>query len=74
MRSRADRRLEIRRVDTALPGASLQSMDTRDNRDSRENYEEWFLREMDEGIVAADRGYFVDHSEVRKMIDERYSG
>jgi predicted transcriptional regulator len=38
------------------------------------NYDEWFLREVDKGLAAADRGELVDHSEVRKMIDERYPG
>jgi predicted transcriptional regulator len=38
------------------------------------NYDEWFLREVDEGLAAADRGKFVGHSDVRKMIDERYPG
>lgn len=36
------------------------------------NYDEWFLREVDKGIAAADRGDLVEHAEVRKMIDERY--
>jgi predicted transcriptional regulator len=38
------------------------------------NYEEWFLREVDKGLEAAERGEFVDHAEVRKMIDDRYPG
>lgn len=38
------------------------------------NYEEWFLREVDKGLAAADRGELVDHSDVRKMIDQRYPG
>jgi predicted transcriptional regulator len=38
------------------------------------NYDEWFLREVDKGIAAADRGELVDHAAVRKMIDERYPG
>jgi predicted transcriptional regulator len=38
------------------------------------NYDEWFLREVDKGLAAADRGQLVDHSDVRKMIDERYPG
>jgi predicted transcriptional regulator len=38
------------------------------------NYDEWFLREVDKGLAAADRGELVDHSDVRKMIDERYQG
>jgi predicted transcriptional regulator len=38
------------------------------------NYEEWFLREVNKGLAAAERGEFVDHADVRKMIDERYPG
>ena len=38
------------------------------------NYDEWFLREVDKGLAAADSGRLVDHSDVRKMIDERYHG
>ena len=38
------------------------------------NYDEWFLREVDKGLAAADRGELLDHSDVRKMIDERYPG
>jgi predicted transcriptional regulator len=38
------------------------------------NYDEWFLREVDKGLAAADRGELADHSDVRKMIDERYPG
>lgn len=36
------------------------------------NYDEWFLREVQKGLAAADRGEFIDHSEVRKLINERY--
>ena len=38
------------------------------------NYDEWFLREVDKGLAAADSDRLVDHSDVRKMIDERYPG
>jgi len=38
------------------------------------NYDEWFLREVDKGLAAADRGELLDHSDVGKMIDERYPG
>jgi len=38
------------------------------------NYDEWFLREVDKGLAAADRGEFVDHAEVRKLIYDRYPG
>jgi predicted transcriptional regulator len=38
------------------------------------NYDEWFIREVEKGIAAADRGEFVDHDEVRKRIERRYPG
>ena len=38
------------------------------------NYDEWFLREVDKGLAAADCGELVDHADVRKMIDQRYPG
>ncbi len=38
------------------------------------NYDEWFLREVDKGLAAADRGQLVDHADVRKLIDQRYPG
>ena len=36
------------------------------------NYDEWFLCEVEKGLAAADRGEFVDHNDVRKMIEARY--
>ena len=36
------------------------------------NYDEWFAREVEKGLAAADRGEFVDHEDVRKLIDSRY--
>ncbi len=38
------------------------------------SYDEWFLREVDKGLVAAERGQLVDHAEVRNLIDDRYPG
>ena len=38
------------------------------------DYEDWFLGEVDKGLAAADRGEFIDHSDIRKMIDARYPG
>ena len=35
-------------------------------------YDEWFVREVEKGIAAADRGEFVEHAEVLAMIDKRY--
>jgi predicted transcriptional regulator len=38
------------------------------------NSEEWLLREVDQGLAAADRAEFADHNDIRKMIDNRYLG
>jgi len=37
------------------------------------NYDEWFIREVEKGL-AADRGEFIDHEDIRKLIDRRYPG
>jgi predicted transcriptional regulator len=36
------------------------------------NYGEWFAREVDKGLAAADRGEFVEHDDIRKMIKSQY--
>jgi predicted transcriptional regulator len=38
------------------------------------DYDEWFARQVEEGLSAADRGEFVEHDEIGKLIDSRYSG
>lgn len=38
------------------------------------DYDEWFLREVEKGMAAADRGEFIDHEEMGKLIDRRYPG
>ena len=38
------------------------------------SYDEWFLREVQKGLAAADREELIDHNEVRKLIDQRYPG
>jgi predicted transcriptional regulator len=38
------------------------------------SYDEWFVREVEKGLAAADRGEFVEDEEIRKMIDSRYPG
>ena len=38
------------------------------------NYDEWFLREVEKGLAEADRGALVDHAEVKKLVEKRYSG
>ena len=38
------------------------------------DYDEWFAREVDKGLAAADRGEFVEHEDVGKLIASRYGG
>ncbi len=38
------------------------------------DYDEWFLREVESGLAAADRGELIDQEDVRKLIDRRYPG
>jgi predicted transcriptional regulator len=38
------------------------------------DYDEWFLREVDLGLAAAERGEFVDHRDTGRLIDRRYHG
>ena len=35
-------------------------------------YDEWFSQQVDQGLTAADRGEFVEHDDVRRMIETRY--
>jgi predicted transcriptional regulator len=36
------------------------------------SHDEWFLGEVEKGIAAADRGEFIEHADVRTLIDTRY--
>jgi len=38
------------------------------------DYDGWFLREVEKGLAAADRGELIDHGDVGKMINRRYPG
>ncbi len=38
------------------------------------DYDEWFIREVEKGLAAADRGEWVEHEEIGKLIDRRYPG
>jgi predicted transcriptional regulator len=62
--------------------AKLAQLASRQRRDSEAlvveavqhmvNYNEWFIREVEKGIAAADRGEFVDHDKVRRRVESRY--
>jgi len=36
------------------------------------DYDEWFIREVEQGLAAADRGEFIEHDEIGKLTDSRY--
>ena len=36
------------------------------------DYEEWFFREVDRGLAAAERAEFIDHEEIVARIHHRY--
>jgi len=38
------------------------------------NYDEWFIREIEKGLAAADSGDFLEHEEIGKLIDGRFPG
>jgi hypothetical protein len=78
MKNRAIKLEKLRKGYTLLSGDGLTSMCPPPNPDvstkRQLNYDEWFLQKVNEGIAAADRGELMDHTDGRKMIDERYSG
>jgi len=38
------------------------------------SYDEWFVREVEKGLAAADRGEFIEHDQIGKLIDSRHPG
>ncbi len=38
------------------------------------DYDEWFLREVEKGLSAADRGELINHEDIGKLINRRYPG
>jgi predicted transcriptional regulator len=38
------------------------------------NYDEWFVRDVEKGLAAADRGELIDPEEIGKLIAQRYPG
>ena len=38
------------------------------------DYDDWFLREVEAGIAAADRGEFIKHEDILKLINQLYPG
>jgi predicted transcriptional regulator len=38
------------------------------------DHDEWFAREVEKGLAAADRGELSEHADIGKLIDQRYPG
>jgi len=36
------------------------------------NFDEWFMREVEKGLEAANRGELVEHEEIGRLIERRY--
>jgi predicted transcriptional regulator len=36
------------------------------------NHDEWFINEVEKGLAAAERGEFIEHEDVRILIERRY--
>ena len=61
--------------------AKLSRMATQQGRDAQElvqeaverlvDYDDWFLKEVDKGLAAADRGGFIGHDAVRERSETR---
>jgi predicted transcriptional regulator len=64
--------------------AKLAELASQQGRDTEElmveavkrmvNYDQWFMREVEKGKSAADRGELVDHDDMQKLIDRRFPG
>jgi len=58
--------------------ASEQGRDTqalvREAVEHMVNHDEWFIREVEKGLAAADRVELIEHEEIGKLIDSRYTG
>lgn len=38
----------------------------------RVDYDEWFSRQVDEGLAAAERGELIDHEDIVKLVHRRF--
>ncbi len=38
------------------------------------NFDDWFIREVEKGLAAADRGEFIEHADIGELIKRRYPG
>jgi predicted transcriptional regulator len=45
-----------------------------DGLQRQQDYERWFRERVREGRAAAERGEFIEHEEVGRMLDDRYPG
>ena len=51
----------------AAQGCAAEAL-VREAVDRLLNYDEWFVREVEKGLAAADRSEFVEHNGFRKLI------
>lgn len=65
-----DQQAKLSRM-AATQGRAAEAL-VREAVDRLLSYEEWFSQEVDKGLAAADNGEFIEHDEVRRMIESRY--
>ena len=66
----ADQQAKLSRLATAQ-GRTAETL-VQEAVDRLFGYDEWFSLEVDKGLAAADKGEFVEHDEIRRMIETRY--
>ncbi len=66
----ADQQAKLSRMATAQ-GRATEAI-VREAVERLLSYDEWFSREVDQGLASADKGEFVEHDAIRRMIESRY--
>lgn len=55
----------------ALQGRAMEAL-VQEAVDRLLSYDEWFSLEVNKALAAVDRGEFVDHDDIRRLIEDRY--
>lgn len=57
----------------AARGSAVESV-AREAIERFVDYDDWFIREVEKGITAANRGDLIEHEDVRKQADSWFPG
>jgi predicted transcriptional regulator len=64
--------MQVQFPGTSKPDPCAWSHDGNQAAERRFSYDDWFLQEVDMGLGTADKGEFVEHDDIRRMIEVRY--